>query len=187
MIPCFCNLNLDIFPFKHSLEKLMSKKWGENQMSRYHGVDDLNPELIQFFKSNDVKLINQWLLIYWWDDKEAPIHTDGNNDRSWVTNGNLVKRECGINWNFTPGTWVEFYDSENLTPYKRNQDLANIFYSGEPKVIDKWDSMGPVIINPQIPHTVRGTKNFRRRMACTLSFNETFESIISKLQKFIIQ
>jgi hypothetical protein len=164
----------------------MSKKWNENQMSRYHSIDDLNPQLINFFKSNGVKLIDKWLLVHWWDDKEAQVHTDENNDKKWLSNGKLIERQCGINWNFTPGTWVEFYDSENLTPYKREQDLTNTFYLGETKIIDRWDTLGPVIFNPQIPHAVRGTKTAGRRIACTLNFNETFDSIVTKLRKFII-
>lgn len=186
MIPCFCNLNLDIFPFKTSLEELMRQKWTENQMSRCHSIDDLNSDLINFFKSNDVKLIDNWLLIHWWDDKENPVHTDGDNNGNWFSANSIIKRNCCVNWNFTSGTWVEFYDSENLTPYKRKQDLTNTFYLGETKIIDRWDTLGPVIFNPQIPHAVRGTKIAGRRIACTLNFNETFDSIVTKLRKFII-
>jgi len=180
MLPNFCYLNLNIFPFSKPLEEIMSKEWGVNEMSRLHGIEDLNPELIKFFDENKVKLRKSWILIYWWDDRFAPPHTDGD----WFSDDIIKKRRCGINWNFTPGTWVEFYDSTTLTPYKRPQDLLNTFWLGTSNIIDKWDTTGPVIFNSQIIHAVRGMDTAGRRISCTLRFYETFESLTEKLKNF---
>jgi hypothetical protein len=160
----------------------MSGKWGESEMSRTHNIDDLNPNLLEFFKQHNVRLLDKWILIHWYDDHRLSVpHTDGDR----LTNDLIKKRRCGINWNFTPGTWVEFYDDKSAVPYIRSEDIGNTFWKNVDKIIDKWDTAGPVIFNPQIIHAVRGTQEHGRRISCTLRFYETFESITEKLQNFI--
>lgn len=181
---CYVELKVDIFPFKHSVDYLLSNDWPENRMDKLHSIDYLNPELINFFLENNVKLRDTFLLINWWTLKDRPPHTDGN----WFSTDKIIqKRQCGINWNFTPGTWVEFYSSENATPAfdpKGRIDDATTWPDAN-IIIDKWTTFGPVIFNPQIIHKVKSLPHIERRTSCTLRFEETYESLCEKLSKYI--
>jgi len=184
MISCFCDLNLKIFPFNHSIESLFKDNWPENRMDKLFSIDYLNPTLVDFFRDHRVALRDNFLLINWWTLRSRPPHTDGN----WFSDDKIVaKRQCGINWNFTPGTWVEFYSMENATPRfnpKGRIDDATTWENAE-VVIDKWDSPGPVIFNPQMIHRVKSFPYIERRQSCTLRFEETYESLIEKLSDYI--
>ena len=184
MNTCYIKLALDIFPFSHPVDYLLNNDWPENRMDKLHSTEYLNPELIQCFQENNVKLRNTFLMINWWTLRPRPPHTDGN----WFSDDGVVaKRQCGINWNFTPGTWVEFYSEENATPKfdpKGRIDDATVWPDAK-TVIDKWDTPGPVIFNPQIIHRVKSFPHIQRRVACTLRFDETFESLGEKLSKYI--
>lgn len=179
MNKCYVELDLNIYPFKKDLKNMMLGEW--KSMSRRHHINDLSLELINFFHNNNVKLMRDWILIHWYDDKPSIPHTDGE----WFSSDPSKKRLCGINWNFTPGTWVEFYDSQHAVAYKRHQDYTNVFWKNIGDIIAKWDTAGPAIINAQIPHAVRGTEIHGRRISCSLNFLETYESITNKLGKYI--
>lgn len=179
MNQCYVELNLDIYPFKKTLTDMMSGEW--KRMSRQHYITDLNSELVDFFQDNNVRVADDWLLIHWYNDKKSIPHTDGD----WFSDELTKKRQCGINWNFTPGTWVEFYDSNEGIPYKRYQDHRLTFWKNIGDIIARWDSSGPAIVNTQKVHAVRGTETYGRRISCTLNFSETYESITDKLKKYI--
>jgi len=180
----YVELKLDIFPFTHPVDHLLNTGWPENRMDKLHSIDFLNPELITFFRNHDVKLRDTFLLINWWTLRNRPPHTDGN----WFSTDKIIKkRQCGINWNFTPGTWLEFYSMENAIPNfdpKGRIDDATT-WSNANTVIDRWDSAGPVIFNPQIPHKVKSLPHIQRRASCTLRFEETYKSLCEKLSEYI--
>lgn len=182
---CYLELNLKIFPFRKSVETLVSTDWPPNRMDKLYPVDELNPELLEFFSSADVKIRETFLLINWWTHRSRPAHTDGN----WFSDEKyIIKRQCGINWNFTSRSWVEFYSMENATPVfdpKGRIDDATIWPYAY-KVVDKWNSPGPVIFNPQIPHRVNSASDVERRVSCTLRFFETFDSLKDKLSLYLI-
>jgi len=184
MIKCYQELNLNIFPFKQSVDFLLNDNWPENRMDKLHSIDQLNPELLDFFKLTGINIRETFLLINWRVHRPRPAHTDGN----WFSGDKIVeKRQCGINWNFSPGTWVEFYSMENATPVynpKGRIDDATI-WPDVYKIIDRWDSAGPIIFNPQVPHRVNGLPDIKRRVSCTLRFVETFESLEKKLSEYI--
>lgn len=184
MNQCYVELDIDLFPFSRPVDYLLNNDWPENRMDKLHSIDYLNPELIECFQENDVKLRNTFLMINWWTLKDRPAHTDGN----WFSNDKIIsKRQCGINWNFTPGTWVEFYSMENAVPcFNPNGSIDDATtWSNTNTIIDKWDTPGPVIFNPQIIHRVNSLPFIQRRVSCTLRFEETYESLIQKLSKYI--
>lgn len=184
MNQCYSELNLDIYPFTHPVEFLLNHEWPENRMDKLHSTDYLNPNLKEFFQDHQIKLRDTFLLINWWTLRPRPPHTDGN----WFSGDKVVgKRQCGINWNFTPGTWVEFYSKENAIPNwnpKGRIDDATT-WSNANTIIDKWDSPGPIIFNPQVIHRVNSLPHIQRRASCTLRFEETYESLSDKLSKYI--
>jgi hypothetical protein len=184
MKSCFSELAVDIFPFNQSVEFLLNNDWPENRMDKLHSIEHLNPDLISFFQDHGVKLRDTFLMINWWTLRDRPPHTDGN----WFSNDKIIqKRQCGINWNFTPGTWVEFYSMDNATPNfdpKGRIDDATT-WSNVTTIIDKWDTPGPVIFNPQIIHRVKSFPHIERRASCTLRFGETYESLCDKLSKYL--
>lgn len=184
MNKCYIELQLDIYPFSRPVEDLLNDDWPENRMDKLHTIDHLNPDLVKFFADHDVNLRDTFLLINWWTLRERPAHTDGD----WFSDDKIVKkRPCGINWNFTPDTWVEFYDTEGVTPFfnpKGRIDDATIWPKAS-KVVDRWDTAGPIIFNPQIPHRVRSLPSVPRRVSTTLRFVETYESLAEKLKEFI--
>jgi hypothetical protein len=184
MIPCFYHLDLDIFPFSDPVEVLLKNDWPESRMDKLHSIEYLNPKLVKFFEDRDVKLRDTFLMINWWVHRPRPPHTDGN----WFSDDEIIaKRQCGINWNFTPGTWVEFYSMENavpnFNPEGRIDDATT--WSNASTVIDKWNTPGPVIFNPQMIHRVNGFSHIQRRTSCTLRFKETYESLADKLFEYI--
>ena len=90
---------------------------------------------------------------------------------------------CGINWNFTPKTRVEFYSTEGATPkfwYRSEYDFSTS-WENTTKIIDVWDDEGPVLFNPQVPHDIKGDVGVEKRLSMTLRFNETYESLRDKL------
>jgi hypothetical protein len=181
---CYLELNLDIFPFTHPVKYLLNNDWPQGRMDKLHSTEYINPVLIKFFQDHKVKLRDTFLMINWWTQRPRPPHTDGN----WFSSdGIIVKRQCGINWNFTPGTWVEFYSMDNaipdFNPKGRIDDATT--WSNVDTIIDKWDTTGPVIFNPQIIHKVNSFPYIQRRVSCTLRFEETYKSLADKLSRYI--
>lgn len=184
MNSCYTNLNIKLYPFKRPVEELLSDNWPAERMDKLHNIEDLNPEILDLFQKNNVIIRNTFLIINWWVHRPRPAHTDGN----WFSPDEIVaKRRCGINWNFTPGTWVEFYSMENavptFNPSGRIDDATT--WSNANTIIDKWDTLGPVIFNPQMIHRVNGFPYIQRRISCTLRFEETYESLSDKLSIYI--
>lgn len=154
--------------------------WPEKRMDKMFDYKLLNPELLDFFKSKDVKIRENFLMWHWNVPGPKWPHTDGD----WFSeNQHIRKRLCGVNWNFTPGSYVEFYSIEGGKPVFSNRgeyDFSTTWENTD-KVIDVWASEGPVIINPQVPHNVKGVKGITKRLSITLRFYETYESILRKL------
>jgi hypothetical protein len=182
---CFTELSINLSPFSKTVTELLTDKWPSGRMDKLHSINELNPELLVFFKDNNVEIRDTFLLINWWVHRPRPAHTDGN----WFSRDEVIaKRQCGINWSFTPGSWVDFYSTENATPYfdpKGRIDDATTWPNVK-DIVARWETPGPVIFNPQIPHRVNSLPNIPRRVSCTLRFVETYESLVSKLSKYII-
>jgi hypothetical protein len=179
MNTCFEKLPIGIYPLKLPAWTYL-ENFPKNRMDCLLECDNLNPELIDFFTSKKIKIRENFILWYWRTDKQRDPHTDGNYFSDETT---VKKRLCGINWNFSPGTRVEFYSTEGITPqfWHRGDYDFSTSWPGANKVIDCWDDAGPVIFNPQIPHDVKSDDRLKRRLSLTLRFYETYESLKEKL------
>lgn len=177
MTDCFKKLPIDIYPFIKPVEELLVD-WPEKRMDKLFDITLINPELLDYFKQRDIKIRENFILWHWNLPGPFHPHTDGD----WRSNEEVVrKRLCGINWNFTPGSWVEFYSTEGASPefYYRGEYDFSTTWRNATKVIDVWDDEGPVLFNPQVPHNVKGTR--KNRISVTLRFYETYESLKEKL------
>ena len=156
------------------------KEWPKGRQDKMYDKAFINPELLTFFESKNIR-IRENFIVWWWHTKQARYpHTDGD----WFSKDEAVKkRPCGINWNFTPNTWVEFYDTEGADPevdFRSEYDFSTT-WTNVNKVIDKWETPGPVIFNPQVPHMIKSGAGVFKRLSMTLRFYETYESLIEKL------
>ena len=88
-------------------------------------------------------------------------------------------------WNFTPGSWVEFYEKIPGNDYIRSQDTTNIFWKTSSEPIAIWDSLGPALINTQIPHTVKNINQTVRRLTYSIGFDEPYFSVKEKLKDYL--
>jgi hypothetical protein len=180
MNSCFEELPIKIYPLKEKNLKLYFHDWPENQQWRLLGIENLNPELLDFFKKKNIEIRENFIFWSWNTKQDKNPHTDGD----WFSDDVVVKkRRCGINWCFTPGTWVEFYSTEGLNPefrYRKENDFSTA-WPGADKVIATWKTKGPVIFNPQIPHDIKSLDFINNRKSITLRFYETYESLREKL------
>lgn len=165
---CFIHLNLPFHPLKYELNFYLNE---ENEKSKLYGIDYLNPELVDFFNQSKIFLKKKWLLIIWQDKKQNPPHSDGF-------------RKCGINWNFTPNTSLEFYSNDNAESFKINEDPENVFWRNLSSPIAVWNTAGPVLINTSIPHGV--SLNSKKRITCSLSFYQDYDTLKSLLREYIV-
>lgn len=180
MKECYLPIDVNgIYPLRGHLEHYLYD-WPEKRMDKMFDIALLNPELVNFFQSKDVKIRENFIMWHWNIPGPKWPHTDGD----WFSTGHHVKKRlCGVNWNFSPGTYVEFYSTEGGNPefsYRGEYDFSTTWKDTD-KVIDVWDGQGPVIINPQIPHNVKGTDGVKKRLSITLRFYETYESLMQKL------
>ena len=175
MIECFKHLPIKIYPFIKPVEELLVSS-GQKRMDNLLDSSLLNPDLLDYFKERDIRIRENFIFWNWKLPSPGNPHTDGD----WRLNA-VRKRLCGINWNFTPGSWVEFYSTEGATPefIDRGGHDFSTNWKNATKVIDVWNDEGPVLFNPQIPHNVKGS--ISNRVSVTLRFNETYEDLRAKL------
>jgi len=183
MNDCFVPLNLKIFPLAHDVSEYL-KEWPNDSQNKIYDISFLNPELILFFQNLKINLRETFIFWSWDTKKHRYPHTDGN----WFPDEKIVaKRQCGINWNFTPNSWVEFYKfPDSLPEIKRfnDWDFAS-FWKDATEIIAVWGgSENPIIFNPQIPHMVRSHESVHRRTSITLRFHESYETLNEKLQDY---
>lgn len=179
MNECFIPLPIDIYPLIKPVNEFLVD-WPEKRMDKLFDESFLNPELIEFFKQKNIKLRENFIVWHWNIPGPKNPHTDGD----WFSTETIVKRRlCGINWNFTEGSFVEFYSTEGGNPvfsYRGEYDFSTTWENTD-KVIDTWDNAGPVIFNPQVPHNVKAIDGITKRLSITLRFYETYESLRKKL------
>lgn len=185
MTEAFRHIPIKIYPLKINVKELLVD-WPEERMDKLFDISYLNPELLAFFKERNIDIRSNFILWNWYVNPTAnhlPLnnpHTDGD----WFSEEQFIrKRPCGINWNFSEGTRVEFYSSEGSKPvfkYRSEHDFSTIWLNCN-KVIAVWDDAGPILFNPQIPHNIKGNPGVERRLSMTLRFNETYESLRDKL------
>jgi hypothetical protein len=177
MTECFKKLPINIYPFIKPVEELLAD-WPKKRMDKLFDISLVNPELLDYFAQRYIKIRENFILWHW--NLPGPIHP--HTDGDWKSTDEIVKKRlCGINWNFTPGSCVEFYSTEGATPefYHRGEYDFSTTWKNATKVIDVWDDEGPVLFNPQIPHNIKGPG--RNRLSVTLRFYETYESLRAKL------
>jgi hypothetical protein len=184
MTQYFQNVNIDIppligDPFDYT------KDWPKGRQDKLYDKQFLNPALLSFFESKGIR-IRENFIVWWWHTKVARYpHTDGD----WFSPEELVKRRpCGLNWNFSPNTWVEFYSIEGATPkadFRSEYDFSTT-WTGITKEVTRWDTSGPVVFNPQVPHMIKSGPGVFKRLSMTLRFYETYESLISKLNAGVV-
>jgi hypothetical protein len=172
MNTCYVELDIKIHPLKESINSINLDTFLENQMTQVRDISELNNELVDFLHSCKISIRPKWLLIYWFGDKVTFPHTDGF-------------RNTALNWNFTPGSWVEFYEKIPGNDYIRSQDTTNIFWKTSSEPIAIWDSLGPALINTQIPHTVKNINQSVRRLTYSIGFDEPYFSVKEKLKDYL--
>jgi len=180
MNDCFIKLPISIYPLIKDAHSFL-EDWPEKRMDKLLDISFINPELLEYFKSRNISIRESFILWHWHiSQKNRLPHTDGD----WFGKENHVKKRlCGINWNFTPKTRVEFYSTEGATPkfwYRSEYDFSTS-WENTTKIIDVWDDEGPVLFNPQVPHDIKGDVGVEKRLSMTLRFNETYESLRDKL------
>lgn len=176
---------LKMYPLKMDVKELLVG-WPEERMDKLLDVSYLNPELLDYFKERKIEIRSTFILWYWYISPPSHHltlkwpHTDGD----WFSDDVTVrKRLSGINWNFLPGSRVEWYSTEGTKPifnYRSEYDFSTVWVDCD-KVTDIWDDAGPVLFNPQIPHNIKGDAGVDRRLSMTLRFNESYESLRDKL------
>jgi hypothetical protein len=177
MIECFKQIPIKIYPLSSPIEEILTK-YPTHRSFRVLDLSHLNPELLDYFKERDIKIREDFIFWNWHVPGAFIPHTDGDYR---PTDGVARRRLCGINWNFTPGTRVDFYSTDGTTPefvYRSELDYFTLWKNAT-KIIDVWDDAGPVLFNPQVPHNVNGTVKNRRSI--TLRFYETYEDLREKL------
>lgn len=184
MTQYFQNVKIDIppligDPFDYT------KDWPNGRQDKLYDKQFLNPELLSFFDSKGIR-IRENFIVWWWHTKVARYpHTDGD----WFSPEELVKRRpCGLNWNFSPNTWVEFYSTDGATPevdFRSEYDFSTT-WKGITTEVTRWDSPGPVVFNPQVPHMIKSGPGIFKRLSMTLRFYETYESLIEKLNVDVV-
>lgn len=186
MDECYIELPINIYPLVKPIEELLSNMEfplvrGYPRLDSLLDIELINPELLSYFKDRDIKIRENFILWKWAIKSALPRlpHTDGD----WRSVDAIRKRPCGINWNFTPGTRVEFYSKEGATPVFEDRGKHDFSTSWENcnKIIDVWDTAGPVLFNPQVPHDIKANDGIKKRLSITLRFYETFQSIKGKL------
>lgn len=179
MNKCYTEFPIDIYPLVNQPE-FYFKDWPYPRRDMPLDITHLNPELLKYFEEKQVHIGHNFLLWHWKVQEHHVPHTDGD----WQLIGaDRRKRLSGINWNFTPDTWVEFFSFDGMTPklIHKNKDDFSTHWEGTPTQIDKWEGAGPVIFNPQMLHRVAAKKNVWRRVSMTLKFHESYEELVEKL------
>jgi len=176
---------LKMYPLKMDVKELLVG-WPKERMDKLFDISYLNPELLDYFKERNIIIRPNFILWNWYVNPPAHHlnlkwpHTDGDwFSKEW----GIRKRLSGINWNFSPGTRVEWYSTEGTKPvykYRSEHDFSTIWIDCD-KVTDIWDDAGPILFNPQVPHNIKGDVGVERRLSMTLRFEETYESLRDKL------
>ena len=178
--------HLKMYPLKMDVSELLVD-WPAERSDKLIHFSYLNPELLDYFKEKNIVIRHNFILWNWYINDFPDVkymrkwpHTDGD----WFSEEVIVrKRLCGINWNFSPGTRVEWYSTEDGKPkymYRSEHDFSTKWI-GCHKVVAVWDDAGPILFNPQIPHNIEGDIGVARRVSITLRFEETYESLRDKL------
>ena len=174
MTECFEQIPIDIYPLSKPIEEFLVD-WPKNRMDRLVDSKFLNSKLLDYFNQRNIKVRENFIIWNWNIPGPKDPHTDGD----WFSTKS--KRLCGINWNFSDDTYVEFYSTEGGIPkysYRGEYDFSTTWENTD-KVIDVWNGTGPVIFNPQVPHNVKGNSN--KRLSMTLRFYETYDSLRKKI------
>jgi hypothetical protein len=180
MNECYVELLIPFFPLTKPVEEFLDN-WPEKRMDKLLDIKYINPEVLKYFNSHKIRIRENFILWKWiTKPKWLRIpHTDGD----WRSEDNIRKRTCGINWNFTPKTRVEFYSKEGATPVFSDRGTYDFSTNWENcnQIVSIWDTPGPVLFNPQIPHDIKSEDDIKQRLSLTLRFYETFESLKRKL------
>lgn len=183
MDKCFVPLKISINPLRYDLIEYL-KDWPNSTQNKILDNAYLNPELINFFKSLDISLRENFIFWFWNTQQNRYPHTDGD----WNSDDHIIKkRQCGINWNFTRNSWVEFYEFPERgheIKYFNDWDFSTVWKEAD-KIIAVWQDESPVIFNPQIPHMVKSHSLIKKRASITLRFYEDYDSLIYKLKNYI--
>lgn len=180
MNECYIELSIPFYPLIKPVEEFLDN-WPENRMDKLIDISYINPIVVEYFNSYEIKIRENFILWKWITKPKHPRlpHTDGD----WRSVDNIRKRTCGVNWNFTPRTRVEFYSKDGATP--TFDDRGTYDFSTNWKncneIVDTWNTPGPVLFNPQIPHDIKSDDGITQRLSLTLRFYETFESMKEKL------
>lgn len=176
---CPKNLNLPMYPLVKGIDQ-----YDIPNRSNNFPISELNPELLQFFQSNNINLREEFQIMNG-DLTNLPpgeYYTDGNYYSEFH------KRVCAINWNFSAMDGISFE--------YRSIDGANHSYDS---IVDHtvWtnaqfescpinNNPNAVLINPQVPSRPTSLKTQGKIIYVSLSFLETWESINLKLEPYIV-
>jgi len=180
MNECYIELSIPFYPLIKPVEEFLNN-WPENRMDKLIDISYINPIVIEYLNSYEIKIRENFILWKWTTKPKYPRmpHTDGD----WRSDDTIRKRTCGINWNFTPRTRVEFYSKDGAIP--SFDDRGTYDFSTNWKncnqIVNIWDTPGPILFNPQIPHDIKSDDDITQRLSLTLRFYETFESMKVKL------
>ena len=180
MNECYIELSIPFYPLIKPVEEFLDN-WPENRMDKLIDISYINPVVVEYFNSYEIKIMENFILWKWITKTKHPRlpHTDGD----WRSVDNIRKRTCGVNWNFTTKTRVEFYSKDGAIPTfidRGTYDFSTNWKNCN-QIVDTWNTPGPVLFNPQIPHDIKSDDNITQRISLTLRFYETFESMKEKL------
>jgi hypothetical protein len=179
MTECFQELPIKIYPLTEKIDYFL-KDWPENRQDKLVDREFINPDLLDFFDKKKIKIRENFIIWNWQKNGVKLPHTDGD----WFSDETVIKKRlCGINWNFSPGTRVEFYSTENATPvfeHRGDYDFST-FWKNCNKLVAVWFSEGPILFNPQVPHKVGFNTFSTNRVSLTLRFFETYDTLKEKL------
>jgi hypothetical protein len=181
MLKPFYNINIGVeYPFDLSLEEIYNfADHSKNQIFILSNTF-LKKELIDVLLKSNIK-VKDSVLWNWSPTYNNYIHTDGH----YFTEN---RRSCGLNYNFSNETSVRFFDEHSGMPAGPLRKTEDNFYTQwsfnqEPSILSEWKGPGPVIINPQIPHSVHFNNCNVHRRSLTMRFSdESFNSLYFKLK-----
>ena len=153
-------------------------------------LESMNQDLIYFLNHHSIKCTGFICWRWSFSRTDIPLHTDGNYFIE-------KRRHCGINWCYSPDTYVKFFDPQNGIPYLKEikgTDYGDKWYhttlwkfDGEARTLVDWEDEGPVIFNTQIPHLVyrkNGDIQHRKSIALKLG-DEIYDTLVKKLEYLI--
>jgi hypothetical protein len=147
-------------------------------------ISELNPELLQFFQTNNINLEDEFN-IFTGNVANIPpgeSYTDGNYFLEYH------KRFCSMNWNFAAlnGVNYEYFSIEGANHSYDAEEDHTIWTNTQFELCPINPSSNAVLVNPQVPTVATHENNEGAILYVKLLFRESWESINLKLEPYIV-